>query len=67
MFEKNDFCKGPSVYRGCGSNGANLYLDDIFDVNYAVYLILLFRWEQAWTSRASGRQTERADCNYLKN
>ena len=21
----------------------------------------------SWTSRASGRQTERADCNYLKN
>ena len=40
MFEKNDFCKGPSVYRGCGSNWANLYLDDIFDVNYIVYLIL---------------------------
>ena len=38
--KKNDFCKGPSVYRGCGSNGANLYLDDIFDVNYIVYLNL---------------------------
>ena len=25
-----------------------------------------FCWMQPWTSRASGRQTQRANCNYLK-